>query len=71
MKTILNLCAALAMALAAIPACAHWPGQPEHQMAQLGDLKLETGEVIRDFRASLDLSVKKKKGESSVTGETS
>ena len=52
MKTILTLCAALAIALAAIPACAHWPGQPEHQMAQLGDLKLESGEVVRNFRMS-------------------
>ena len=52
MKTILALCAALAMTLAAIPARAHWPGQPEHQFAQLGDLKLESGEVIPNFRMS-------------------
>jgi homoserine O-acetyltransferase/O-succinyltransferase len=53
MKTILGLCAASAIALAAAtPARAHWPGQPEHQMAQLGELKLETGEVIRNFRMS-------------------
>ena len=31
---------------------AHWPGQPEHQLAQLGDLKLESGEVIKNFRMS-------------------
>ena len=54
MKTALALCAALAVALvAASPAAlAHWPGQPEHQMAQLGDLKLESGEVIKNFRMS-------------------
>lgn len=33
-------------------ASAHWPGQPEHQMAQLGDLKLESGEVIKNFKMS-------------------
>jgi homoserine O-acetyltransferase len=31
---------------------AHWPGQPEHQMAYLGDLKLEDGGVIKNFRMS-------------------
>jgi homoserine O-acetyltransferase/O-succinyltransferase len=53
MKVILGLCAAVVIALAAAtPARAHWPGQPEHQMAQLGDLQLESGEVIRNFRMS-------------------
>jgi homoserine O-acetyltransferase/O-succinyltransferase len=54
MKTFARLCVALAIALVAhVPlASAHWPGQPEHQMAQLGDLKLESGEVIRNFRMS-------------------
>ena len=53
MKTIPGLCAALAIALAAAtPAHSHWPGQPPHQMAQLGDLALESGEVIKDFRMS-------------------
>jgi homoserine O-acetyltransferase/O-succinyltransferase len=54
MKTLARLCLALATALVLhVPlASAHWPGQPEHQMAQLGDLKLETGEVIRNFRMS-------------------
>jgi homoserine O-acetyltransferase len=33
-------------------AVAHWPGQPEHQMAYLGDLELEDGEVIKNFRMS-------------------
>ena len=54
MKTIPRLCIALAIALLAhVPlASAHWPGQPPHQMAQLGDLKLESGEVIKNFRMS-------------------
>jgi homoserine O-acetyltransferase len=33
-------------------ALAHWPGQPEHQMAYLGDLELEDGGVIKNFRMS-------------------
>jgi len=33
-------------------AVAHWPGQPEHQMAYLGDLQLEDGGVIKNFRMS-------------------
>jgi len=41
------------MALAsAAPALGHWPGQPAHQMAELGDLTLESGEVIKNFRMS-------------------
>jgi len=53
MKTTLGLCAASLIALTGYsPAHGHWPGQPEHQMAQLGDLKLESGEVIRNFRMS-------------------
>jgi homoserine O-acetyltransferase len=53
MTTIVGLCAALAIALAAAaPAYAHWPGQPAHQMAEFGDLKLESGEVIKNFRMS-------------------
>jgi homoserine O-acetyltransferase len=53
-RTIPRLCAASVVALAAwTPAAlAHWPGQPPHQMAQLGDLTLETGEVIKNFRMS-------------------
>ena len=52
MKTIRCLCCAFAVALAATGSAAHWPGQPPHQMAQLGDLKLESGEVIQNFRIS-------------------
>jgi homoserine O-acetyltransferase len=43
----------MALALcAARPADAHWPGQPEHRFADLGELKLESGEVIPNFRMS-------------------
>jgi homoserine O-acetyltransferase len=33
-------------------ASAHWPGQPEHQFAQLGDLQLEDGGVIKNLKMS-------------------
>ena len=31
---------------------AHWPGQPEHQFADLGEFKLEDGGVIENLRMS-------------------
>jgi hypothetical protein len=53
-RTILCLCTVSVIAFFAWTsvALAHWPGQPPHQMAQLGDLTLETGEVIKNFRMS-------------------
>ena len=47
MKRILGLTLALSvLTLACGPfALAHWPGQPEHQFANLGDLQLELTEV--------------------------
>jgi homoserine O-acetyltransferase len=53
-RTVPRLCAASTIALAAwTPAAlAHWRGQPPHQMAQLGDLQLESGAVIGNFRMS-------------------
>src|SRR6059036_1519455 len=39
----------LALALAAAPAAAHGPKDPPHQSHCMGDLKLESGEAIRDF----------------------
>ena len=53
-KTILRLCAALGVVvLAHVPlASAHWPDQPPHQMAKLGELKLERGGVIPDLKIS-------------------
>jgi homoserine O-acetyltransferase len=38
--------------LVAAPALAHNPNQPPHQLYQIGDLKLESGETIRDFAIS-------------------
>src|SRR5690349_2472212 len=43
---------ALAFALAASPALAHTPQQPPHQSFKIGDLTLESGEVIKDFSIS-------------------
>ena len=51
---VATLCAVLAFAMTVFSqaANAHWPGQPEHQFAELGDLKLESGEVNKNFRMS-------------------
>jgi len=38
--------------LLSLPAAAHTPQQPPHQAYSEGDLKLESGEVIRDFSIS-------------------
>jgi homoserine O-acetyltransferase/O-succinyltransferase len=38
--------------LAASPALAHTPGDPPHRSHPMGDLKLESGEVIKDFAIS-------------------
>jgi len=38
--------------LPSLPATAHTPQQPPHQLFGEGDLKLESGEVIRDFSIS-------------------
>jgi membrane protease YdiL (CAAX protease family) len=42
---VVAILSALAFALLMFSqaASAHWPGQPEHQFANLGDLKLESG----------------------------
>ena len=56
MRNLSRLCAelatAVALAAASVATHAHWPGQPEHRIAQLGDLKLESGDVIKNFRMS-------------------
>jgi homoserine O-acetyltransferase len=39
-------------ALLALPAAAHTPQQPPHQLFSEGDLKLESGEVIKEFAIS-------------------
>ena len=43
---------ALAMLLLATPAWAHAPNQAPHQLYKIGDFKLESGEVIKDFAIS-------------------
>src|SRR4051812_28147246 len=42
----------VALMLAASAAPAHTPNQPPHQLLRIGDLPLESGEVIKDFTIS-------------------
>jgi homoserine O-acetyltransferase len=46
------ICLAAAGLLLALPAIAHTPQQPPHQSFAEGDLKLESGEAIKDFSIS-------------------
>jgi homoserine O-acetyltransferase len=50
MKTIARLVAC--SLLSSLPAAAHTPQQPPHQLYSEGDLKLESGEAIKDFSIS-------------------
>lgn len=53
MNALLRLCTATALALALTgPTHAHWQDQPPHQMAQLGEFRLERGGVIADLKMS-------------------
>jgi homoserine O-acetyltransferase/O-succinyltransferase len=52
MRMLIGPCVTMALILMAATAQAHWPGQPAHQMAYLGDLQLEDGGVIQNFRMS-------------------
>ncbi len=54
MKTVVGICSALATVLMAHGpvAFAHWPDQAPHQIAHLGDLELEGGGVITNFKMS-------------------
>lgn len=45
-------CLAAVSLLLALPAAAHTPQQPPHQLFGEGDLKLESGETIKDFSIS-------------------
>src|SRR5437660_2727315 len=47
-----RLLALTVVLLAASPALAHKPGDPPHQTYPMGDLKLESGEAIKDFSIS-------------------
>src|SRR3954447_16326539 len=50
---IRRLLAAATMAvLVSASALAHTPSQPPHQLYKIGDLALESGEVIKDFSIS-------------------
>ena len=51
-STMSRLLAFVLVLLAASPAAAHKPGDPPHQTYAMGDLKLESGEVIKDFAIS-------------------
>jgi len=46
------LVSAIVVLLATSPALAHKPGDPPHQTYAMGDLKLESGEAIKDFAIS-------------------
>jgi homoserine O-acetyltransferase len=50
--TALLLVLGLSLLLPAAPTRAHGPNQPPHQVYRMGDLKLESGEVIKDFAMS-------------------
>ena len=52
MKFIALRTLALAVMLVAASALAHTPNQPPHQSYKIGDLTLESGEVIKDFAIS-------------------
>src|SRR5881628_2404368 len=45
-------CLVTAGLLLMLPASAHSPQQPPHQLYGVGDLKLESGEAIKDFSIS-------------------
>ena len=52
MSRLTTLTGAAVLLLAATVATAHTPSQPPHQLFNEGDLKLESGEVIKDFSIS-------------------
>src|SRR4030095_8356469 len=54
MKTVVGVCSALAVVLTAHSpgVLAHWPDQPPHQIEHLGDLQLESGGVLTNFKMS-------------------
>ncbi len=52
MKATRVACLVAAGLLLSLPAAAHTPQQPPHQLYGEGDLKLESGEAIKDFSIS-------------------
>lgn len=52
MKKLFRVCIGIAAGIAVHCASAHLPDQPQHQIAELGALKLEKGGVIENLRMS-------------------
>ena len=48
----LQVLAGVALLAIATTTAAHTPSQPPHQLFSEGDLKLESGEIIKDFSIS-------------------
>jgi hypothetical protein len=46
---VAGLCLLLSVSVVSLRALAHTPQQPPHQIYNEGDLKLESGETIKDF----------------------
>ena len=53
MPKALRAISAVALLLVVNSASAHTPSQPPHQLYNEGDLKLESGEAIKDFSIQL------------------
>src|SRR5262245_16384265 len=52
MQTGVVIVVALGLVLSPLRAWSHGPNQPPHQQFTIGDFKLESGEVIKDFSIS-------------------
>lgn len=50
--TVLLLALSLTLLFPVAPVRAHGANQPPHQAYRMGDLKLESGEVVKDFMIS-------------------
>jgi homoserine O-acetyltransferase len=66
MKTLFKAALVAAVFAAHGPATAHGPNDPPHQLYAPGDLKLESGEVIRDFQISYVTHGKLNEGKSNA-----
>ena len=52
MQVVFGACLLAIASVLPVLARAHWPDQPQHQMAHLGELKLEGGGVIANLKMS-------------------